>query len=498
MKLRNKSGITLIALIVTIVVLIIIAGISVSTLTGNSGVLNNANTSKAKHIEGLAKEQVELAITSIIFDVASEGSDYKAYENAWLIQAKLKSMLNKDIRGLNGTFDYGGNQLAENTSSNEIIISYTGNDYKSACNNEFAEVVFTIELGAKTIKLIDETNTTNETNDIRVIVPGLYKTGTNYTVLLKTWDELVTGGVIHVNNGILTTNYDTTTTSNSSTNILVGDLVISDSVKIIGERAFAYCSNITDVQIPKSVTNIEYLAFNRCSGIKNVKIPESVTNIGRAAFQLCTSLRTIDIPDSVTSIEEKAFMLCENLTNIKIPKKVTIIPVAIFENCTNLKSVELPDGITSIGTQAFNKCGNLTDINIPRNVTNIGDGAFQQCDKLESVEIPDSVLNMGTHVFYSCNNLKNVKLPRYITSIKMYSFEECYSLTNIKIPKSVTTIGNAAFSNCNALGTIYYEGTASEWNSIEKVVQGDSGDWDFEAGSATTNGTYTVVYNATI
>ena len=42
MKITNKRGITLIALVVTIVVLLILAGISISMLTGKNGVITQA------------------------------------------------------------------------------------------------------------------------------------------------------------------------------------------------------------------------------------------------------------------------------------------------------------------------------------------------------------------------------------------------------------------------------------------------------------------------
>lgn len=38
-KLKNKSGITLIALIITIIVLLILAGVTILTITGENGIL---------------------------------------------------------------------------------------------------------------------------------------------------------------------------------------------------------------------------------------------------------------------------------------------------------------------------------------------------------------------------------------------------------------------------------------------------------------------------
>lgn len=39
-KMKENTGITLIALVITIIVLLILAGVSISMLTGNNGILN--------------------------------------------------------------------------------------------------------------------------------------------------------------------------------------------------------------------------------------------------------------------------------------------------------------------------------------------------------------------------------------------------------------------------------------------------------------------------
>lgn len=45
---RKEKGITLIALVVTIVVLLILAGVSIATLFGDNGILNRANDSRSQ------------------------------------------------------------------------------------------------------------------------------------------------------------------------------------------------------------------------------------------------------------------------------------------------------------------------------------------------------------------------------------------------------------------------------------------------------------------
>lgn len=59
--MKEQKGITLIALVITIIVLLILAGISIATLTGENGILTKANTAKKITIEGEEKEQISLA-----------------------------------------------------------------------------------------------------------------------------------------------------------------------------------------------------------------------------------------------------------------------------------------------------------------------------------------------------------------------------------------------------------------------------------------------------
>ena len=66
MNFKKKGGITLIALVVTIIVLLILAGISVSMLTGQNGILNKAAEAKEKTEEAQKEEQIKLAVMSSI------------------------------------------------------------------------------------------------------------------------------------------------------------------------------------------------------------------------------------------------------------------------------------------------------------------------------------------------------------------------------------------------------------------------------------------------
>ena len=65
-KMNNSSkGITLIALVITIIVLLILAGVSIAMLTGDSGILTQATEAKKANTVGAEKEQIGLAMQSL-------------------------------------------------------------------------------------------------------------------------------------------------------------------------------------------------------------------------------------------------------------------------------------------------------------------------------------------------------------------------------------------------------------------------------------------------
>ena len=114
--LRRNKGITLIALVVTIIVLLILAGISISMLTGENGILNRA--SEAKQNTGIAQteELVKLSVT----DAISQGLGS-------LTDANLKTALNNNIGA--GKYEISGDATSGWTvtvNGKEFTIDSTG------------------------------------------------------------------------------------------------------------------------------------------------------------------------------------------------------------------------------------------------------------------------------------------------------------------------------------------------------------------------------------
>ena len=70
METKENKGVTLIALAVTIIIMLILAGVTISALTGNSGIMTNAKK---------AKEDQERAQTTEALQLMPVGSKWTLY-----------------------------------------------------------------------------------------------------------------------------------------------------------------------------------------------------------------------------------------------------------------------------------------------------------------------------------------------------------------------------------------------------------------------------------
>ena len=143
-------------------------------------------------------------------------------------------------------------------------------------------------------------------------------------------------------------------------------------------------SEVLDALIDRSITEISN---------------DNVTSIGFYAFAYCMNLTTVDLP-ACESIGAVAFGYCINLTTVVFPAATNIGPSA-FAQCTGLTTVDLPVA-TSIGIGAFQGSG-LTTVVFPA-ATSIGDDAFSQCTGLTTVDFPVAT-SIGNNTFRSCTGL---------------------------------------------------------------------------------------------
>ena len=66
--IKQTKGITLIALVITIIILLILAGISIAMLTGQNGLLTKALKAKEEHLISQYKEEINLIIAEEVVE----------------------------------------------------------------------------------------------------------------------------------------------------------------------------------------------------------------------------------------------------------------------------------------------------------------------------------------------------------------------------------------------------------------------------------------------
>lgn len=103
--LKNNKGITLIALVITIIVLLILAGVSIAMLTGNNGILTQANTAKSDTANAEVAEKINMELQAFKADIMAYGS------------------IKEDTLTDAGTAL--GNEYTINTSANPATITHT-------------------------------------------------------------------------------------------------------------------------------------------------------------------------------------------------------------------------------------------------------------------------------------------------------------------------------------------------------------------------------------
>ena len=179
-KFKENKGITLIALVVTIIVLLILAGISIAMLTGQNGILNRAT--EAKNTTGTAQvdEQVKLSVAEALSNglgTITEENLTKAlnsnvgsgkYEltgdavNGWTIKAADK------------TYNISGNgEISGGNESEYIDDSYV--EYNVAYTDIYTGTKYTNLTGWRVLNKVDNGDGTSNLDIISTGIPaGVY------------------------------------------------------------------------------------------------------------------------------------------------------------------------------------------------------------------------------------------------------------------------------------------------------------------------------------
>ncbi len=290
-KLRkeNNKGITLIALVITIIVLLILAGVTIVTLTGDNGILTKANEAQEETTQAKMDELKKLAVMA----------SYS--ENGELDKERLINNLK-------------GNGFSVKNNDFPIEVMLDGNTMYIDKKGNIAEPFNEEEW--------DKTATPEECFEWGSDIEG----EEGYNLIVGYTDKLQNEVKMKIPSRctkIQVNSYGSNTDSRS------------------------FCTEIKTIEIPNTVTEIGRAAFAASDwgkgfgALQKVDIPDSVEKIGSDAFLHCINLTEIKIPDSVTSIGYSAFWGCTSLSSITIPSSVINIEFGAFTYWTSDQTINL-------------------------------------------------------------------------------------------------------------------------------------------------------------
>lgn len=102
----NSRGITLIALVVTIIVLIILAGVSINLVLGDNGIITKAKQAKEQYEMAQVKEKLEMTIIEIQSEVIASVKEMTIDELLEKLSTKLPEItITKEGNTLKGTYE---------------------------------------------------------------------------------------------------------------------------------------------------------------------------------------------------------------------------------------------------------------------------------------------------------------------------------------------------------------------------------------------------------
>ena len=391
---HNTRGITLIALVITIIVLLILAGVSIAMLTGTNGILTQAKKSKMTTELSSYKEQLELYKTEKL----SENREF-----------------------LESTLTVGKESLTYNTQPEGEI----GN-IKTVIPNIKDEYIDKVEI-IKGSLLIN----TQDKNEIE-IAKSLGIAANPY--------DIVNGELLSSNGNLLL--MDET-----------GTLTIPDSVTKIGEGAFANLSGLKTIIIPGTVKEIGASAFAYNKTLETVIMQDGVKIIGNAAFSNCDNLVNVNMAKTIKDIGGASFWDDHKIKRIEIPEQVEKIAAMTFYDCNELKEITLSSNIKKIDDEAFRGTA-FESIILPDKLQEIGTNVFSYNKQLKDIiikgENPNYIYENGMLMpkekneilFISSSYLNNIdtfKIPEGITNfttdISIYN-----NITKIVIPSTLESI----------------------------------------------------------
>jgi len=293
----SNRGITLIALVITIIVLLILAGVTINMVLGDDGIIAQAQGASEAQKIATVKEEIEL------WQANNETAGYsgEGYESIEDFIDRLED--NNMITDSNGHMLTIGNTKLDIHKPNKEKVE---NPYKAEVEWEYAfewtgEEWVQLEKGEEITEKISAKFYKNGEDTLCLIIEGEEEMG-DLSDEDDIWAWTVMTDITHK----------------------VTEAKVCEGITYIGAATFYDFKNLKSVELPNSLTSIGSYAFGSCSSLQNLYIPSGVTSIGAWAFESCGKLTAIDLPVSLKTMgyslyEEDlivVFLFCPNIKDV--------------------------------------------------------------------------------------------------------------------------------------------------------------------------------------
>lgn len=411
---EKDNGITLVALVITIIVLLILAGVSISMLTGNNGILTQAQKAKTETEESQEKENLEIAVASSqIKDTDTLGITKENLENA----IKEQFGNNKDF-SIEDNGD-GSFLVSMNDTDRIYYVDETG---KIIENNKILKISTEDELK----KFRDSANE-----------------GNNYQ-----------GWYIYLTNNI-NVNEDWTP---------IGKYINEDSTDNIPFEGIFDGKNYTidGIQIDSTINGVGLFAYVDNATIKNLKMGKNSTITGTGAHYVGGIVGRAINRTTISNCENQAIIQMGSSGDGLVGGIAGTLKNGYIYNCSNIATIgtgsgNLIGGILGSATQTnISKCYNTGDIDGTFNIGGIiGSG---------DASIVSSCYNTGN--IHSADNAGGISGQMYNSGI----VKNCYNVGNIETTNLYNRHVGAmvgVFNDTQTINTYYLENTINNGDNID-------------------------------
>lgn len=399
--MNKERGITLIALVITIIILLILAGVTISAIFGEEGPIARAQEASFKTEIAKAKEQFDLYVSE-------------------------KKVLNQEFEI--GTLNAGETSLYYNTKPETEI----GNIYT---------VLFNVN--KKYVK------------DFEIIKGEMFYFTQNEREAQWALEMGMKTNPYEIINGVLISSDKNLFLLDEAT----GTITIPERVKEVGEGTFAGLKGIKRIIIPPTCKRINNSAFNGNDTLEEVLIladgDQGVESIGNYAFKDCIKLKVVSMPNTVRVLGTTVFGNCSSLEKVQLSSRIEVLSNNMFQNCSSLKELLIPNGIREMKGFLLQGAISLINISLPASLEKIDNNCFYDAtSSLQNISLDGSnqhfivkngmLLSKDEKQIYAVTkgtiNGNTFNVPKGITYVGSGTLMPYTNIKKVVLPESVTSI----------------------------------------------------------